>query len=84
MAEKQKLTKAGYKKLQDELEHLVSVVREEVKVFVRMGRSYILPAIAREISNDIITKNRIIKIVYKLKSFYCNISYYNIYIMCCC
>lgn len=39
MAEKQKLTKAGYKKLQDELEHLVSVVREEVKVQLAEARA---------------------------------------------
>lgn len=31
MAEKQKLTKAGYKKLEDEITYLVNVVREEVK-----------------------------------------------------
>ena len=31
MAEKQKLTKAGYKKLQEELQYLVNDVREEVK-----------------------------------------------------
>ena len=31
MAEKQKLTKAGYKKLQDELHYLVDEAREEVK-----------------------------------------------------
>ena len=31
MAEKQKLTKAGYKKLEDEITYLVNEVREEVK-----------------------------------------------------
>ena len=31
MADKQKLTKAGYKKLQEELKYLVDVAREEVK-----------------------------------------------------
>ena len=31
MAEKQKLTKAGYKKLEDEMSYLINVVREEVK-----------------------------------------------------
>ena len=31
MADKQKLTKAGYKKLQDELKYLVDEAREEVK-----------------------------------------------------
>ena len=31
MADKQKLTKAGYKKLQDELKYLVGEAREEVK-----------------------------------------------------
>ena len=31
MADKQKLTKAGYKKLQEELKYLVDIAREEVK-----------------------------------------------------
>ena len=31
MAEKQKLTKAGYKKLEEELQYLINVAREEVK-----------------------------------------------------
>ncbi len=31
MAEKQKLTRAGYKKLEDEITYLVNVVREDVK-----------------------------------------------------
>ena len=31
MADKQKLTKAGYKKLQEELKYLVDEAREEVK-----------------------------------------------------
>ena len=31
MAEKQKLTKAGYKKLEEELNYLINVAREEVK-----------------------------------------------------
>ena len=31
MAERQKLTKAGYKKLEEELQHLINEAREEVK-----------------------------------------------------
>jgi transcription elongation factor GreA len=39
MVEKTKLTKAGYKKLQDELRNLIDVVREEVKVQLAEARA---------------------------------------------
>lgn len=39
MAEKQKLTKAGYKKLQDELRDLIDVKREEVKIQLAEARA---------------------------------------------
>ena len=39
MADKQKLTKAGYKKLQDELKYLVDVAREEIKVQLAEARA---------------------------------------------
>ena len=39
MADKQKLTKAGYKKLQDELKYLVDEAREEIKVQLAEARA---------------------------------------------
>ena len=39
MSEKTKLTKAGYKKLEDELRQLISVTREEVKVQLAEARA---------------------------------------------
>ncbi|NLB48438.1 MAG: transcription elongation factor GreA [Erysipelotrichia bacterium] len=39
MVEKQKLTRAGYKKLEDEITYLVNVVREEVKQQLAEARS---------------------------------------------
>ena len=39
MAEKTKLTQAGYKKLEDELDHLIHVVSEEVKVQLAEARA---------------------------------------------
>ena len=39
MAEKTKLTKAGYKKLEDELRELINVTREEVKVQLAEARA---------------------------------------------
>ena len=39
MAEKTKLTQAGYKKLQDELDHLIHVVSEEVKIQLAEARA---------------------------------------------
>ena len=39
MAEKTKLTKAGYKKLEDELRYLIDVVRDEVKLELAEARA---------------------------------------------
>ncbi len=40
MAEKQKYTKEGFQKLQDEYEHLTKVRREEVKTAIAEARSF--------------------------------------------
>ncbi len=40
MAEKQKYTKEGFQKLQDEYEHLTRVKREEVKIAIAEARSF--------------------------------------------